>query len=64
MATTKFAFPRVIHEELIDNDFVDFRKGLVTAFLGTYNKECKKYIDFPYMGKNESFIFVLVTKAF
>ena len=34
MVTTKFACPRVIHEELIDIDFVNFRKGLVTVLLG------------------------------
>ena len=38
--TTKLAWPRVIHEELIDIDFVDFRKGSVTAFLGII-KKCK-----------------------
>ena len=49
MATTKFAWPRVIQEELIDINFVDFRKGLVTAFLGIIKNV--KIHRFPIYGK-------------
>ena len=62
MATKKFACPRVIHEELIDINFVDFRKGLVTAFLGIIKNV--KIHQFSIYGKNESFIFCAGNKSF
>ena len=49
MATTKFVCPRVIYEELIDIDFADLRKGLVTAFLGIMKNV--KIHRFPIYGK-------------
>ena len=62
MVTIKFAWPKVIHEELIDIDFVDFRKGLVTAFLDII-KDVRIH-QFPIYGKNESFIFCAGNKSF
>ena len=48
MATTKFVqleFNRVIQEELIDTNCVDFRDDLVTAF-SRYNKTYAKIHTF------------------
>ena len=39
MAITKFLWPEVIQEELIDTKFADFGEGLMTAF-SRYNKTC------------------------
>ena len=62
IVTTKLAWPRVIHEELIDINFVDFRKGLVTAFLGIIKNV--KIHRFPIYRKKWKLHFYAGNKSF